>query len=32
MSKLSDLFEVYSGSKLDFGKQIIDEQDGLNFI
>lgn len=32
MSKLSDLFEVYSGSKLDFGKQTIDEQDGLNFI
>ena len=29
--KLSDLFFIYSGSKLDFGKQEISE-DGINFV
>lgn len=29
--KVSDLFYVYSGSKLDFGKLILDEE-GINFV
>lgn len=31
MKKISDIFEVYTGSKLDFGKQQIDEN-GINFV
>ena len=29
--KLSDLFYIYTGSKLDFGKQQLSE-DGINFV
>lgn len=31
MKKLSDIFEIYTGSKLDYGKQEISE-DGVNFV
>ena len=31
MAKLSDVFYIYTGSKLDFGKQILDEN-GINFV
>lgn len=31
MKKLSDLFYIYTGSKLDFGKQEIDPK-GINFV
>lgn len=31
MTKVSDIFQVFSGSKLDFGKQVEDA-DGLNFV
>ena len=31
MKKLSDLFYIYTGSKLDFGKQVLRE-DGINFV
>lgn len=31
MKKLSDLFYIYTGSKLDFGKQEIDSK-GINFV
>lgn len=31
MAKLSDIFYIFTGSKLDFDKQIIDEN-GINFV
>ena len=31
MKKLSEIFEIYTGSKLDFGKQELDEK-GINFV
>ena len=31
MTIISDLFHVYSGSKLDFGKQELDDE-GVNFV
>lgn len=31
MKKLSDLFYIYTGSKLDFGKQVL-RDDGINFV
>ena len=29
--KVADLFDIYKGSKLDFGKQVLDEE-GINFV
>lgn len=31
MNRIADIFHVYSGSKLDFGKQELDEN-GINFV
>ena len=31
MKKLSDVFDIYTGSKLDFGKQVLDDN-GINFV